>query len=198
MFGYEALYQDGKECVAHDYVTLKEGEDSFMEVVTPSTYGCSYKDGAIDVTLLRTTTYCAHPTCFGALLEDNIYTKKMDAKLTKFFFRLGLSDEKSLQKKAREFVEPTIGWNFFPTKEEPSSDPLVSISLTNPNIHLVTAKKSVQKKGYILRLENNSSSKQAAILNVGASNISLSFGRYEVKTILYVEGKLLEEKEMLI
>lgn len=198
MFGYEALYEDGKECIAHDYVTLKEGEDSFLEVVTPSTYGCSYQNGAIDLTLLRTATYCAHPTYFGALLEDNIYTKKMDAKFTKFFFRLGLSDEKSLQKKAREFVEPTIGWNFFPTKEEPSSDPLVSISLTNQNIHLVTVKKSVQKDGYIFRLENNSSLEQETALKVGSSSISLSFGRYEVKTILYCEGKLLEEKEMLI
>lgn len=199
MFGYENLYEDGKECIAHDYLTLKESQDSFMELITPSTYGCSYKDGAIDVTLLRTATYCAHPTNFGALLEGNIYTKKMDARLTKFSFRLGLSDESSLQKKAREFVEPTVGWNFFPTKEERPTNALTSLVVTNPDIHLVTFKKAIQKEGYVLRLENNSSSEQGAKVKVNDKNISLRFGKYEVKTVLLdTNGDLSELDEMII
>ncbi len=196
MFGYERLYENGDECVAHDYLTVKNG-NKYLELITPNTYGCSYENGVMMVTLLRTASYCAHPTNFGPLLEKNIYVKKIDAKLTKFQFRLTTSDETSLKRKAREVIDKPYALNVFPTIDV-KKDNGFQIVMDNHNINVPTIKKGVQKDGYIIRLENNSSLKQRCRLYVGSSSIDLDFGKYEVKTISYADGKLQEEEEMII
>ena len=196
MFGYEKLYEDGNECIAHDYLTVKNG-DKYLQLITPSTYGCSYKDGTMVVTLLRTASYCAHPTYFGPLLEKNIYVKKMDAKLTKFNFRLTVSEESELKRKARQVIDKPYALNVFPTVDT-KDDNGIEIVTTNKNINTVTVKKSIQKDGYIIRLENNCSLKQDCSLSVGTATIDLNFGKYEVKTVLYANGKLEEQGEMII
>ena len=196
MFGYENLYEDGNECIAHDYLTLKNG-DRYLELITPTTYGCSYKNGVMMITLLRSASYCAHPTYFGPLLEKNIYVKKIDAKLTEFSFRLTTSDESSLKRKAREIIDKPYALNVFPTIDT-KEDNGFQIVTSNSNINAVTVKKGLQKEGYIIRLENNSSLDQECLLLVGAKKIDLHFGKYEVKTVSYSDNDLKEEKEMYI
>lgn len=196
MFGYEPLYEDGNECVAHDYLTLKN-EDKYLQLITPSTYGCSYKDGTMMVTLLRTASYCAHPTYFGPLLEKNIYVKKIDAKLTKFSFRLTVSKEEELKHKAREFIDKPYALNVFPTVDV-KTDNGFSIITSNKNINVVTIKKAIQKEGYIIRLENNSSLKQDCEVRINNHNKNLKFNKYEVKTVLFDKDKIEELDEMII
>lgn len=196
MFGYEALYENRDECVAHDYLTLRN-DDKYLQLITPSTYGSSYKDGTIMVSLLRSASYCAHPTDFGPLLEENIYAKKIDAKLTKFNFRLTISKEEELKRKAREIIDKPYALNVFPTIDSKDDNGLV-MSMNNKNINTVTIKEGIQQKGYIIRLENNSNKTQQCCFKIGNASIDLTFIKYEVKTIVYTDSKLTESTEMII
>ena len=63
---------------------------------------------------------------------------------------------------------------------------------------MVTVKKGAQIDGYLLRMQNNSEEEADDELLVGSSTIKLHFHKYEVKTILYKDGKLKELEEMLI
>lgn len=197
MFGFEKLYENGDECVAHNYLTLKQEDGNFIQLITPSTYGSSYKDNKMMITLLRSATYCAHPTYNGPIVPDNIYLKKIDSGLRSFDFRLTISKEEELKKKADLFIEKPYCLNVFPTKEEKIDNGL-EVYIDNPNINLVTMKKGEQIDGYIIRLQNNASFSQKTTLKIGTQTILLVFNKYEVKTIVYDDNSLKEKDEMYI
>jgi hypothetical protein len=54
------------------------------------------------------------------------------------------------------------------------------------------------KEEYIARLCNNSSKNADTILFGFEEQIGLEFGKYEVKTVLFKDGKWLEIDEMII
>ena len=68
----------------------------------------------------------------------------------------------------------------------------------NPNINMVTIKKGVQIDGYLFRMQNITDGLMDDVLTVGETKINLHFNKYEVKTILYKDGKLEEINQMLI
>ena len=59
-------------------------------------------------------------------------------------------------------------------------------------------KKGEQFNGYIVRLQNNSSISQDDTIYFGKQSLSLSFDKYEVKTVVYDGTNLKEIAEMLI
>lgn len=197
MFGFEKLYENGDECVAHNYLTLKQDDNSYIQLITPSTYGSSYKNNNMMVTLLRSATYCAHPVYGAPIVPENIYLKKIDSGMRSFDFRLTISKEEELKKKADLFIEKPYCLNVFPTKDE-KADNGFEINIDNSNINLVTIKKGDQIDGYVIRMQNNSSIPQNATLQFGQKTILLKFNKYEVKTIIYKDNKLKESSEMLI
>lgn len=197
VFGRETLYNDGRECIAHDYVAVKNGENTFLQVITPSTYASSYKNGEIRVTLHRGVAYCAHPMGKRPLLKKNIFIPRIDQGQCDYSFRLCVAQENELQKNANEFIESPYALNVFPTVDE-KMDNGFEIITDNPNIRVVTIKQAVQTEGYLVRLFNNSENGTTTELTCGAGKITLNFGRFEVKTVLFNQDGLLETEEMLI
>lgn len=196
VFGRENLYEDGRECVALNFVAKKCG-DKYLEIVTPSTFASSCKDGEIRFTLHRAATYCAHPVPDRPLLRDNIFTPKIDQHQCDYSFRLQIANENELSKNAREFIEKPYAQNIFPTVDE-RTDNGFEIVTDNGNIDVVTIKKSEQKNGYIVRLFNNSEKEAATVLKCGNAEKNFVFGKFEVKTVLYNENGLTEFTEMYI
>ena len=72
------------------------------------------------------------------------------------------------------------------------------IKIENSNITLIALKKSIDNKKYIIRLLNNQMNSDKAILKVGEKSIHLSFGRYEVKTVIYDNNNLYESNVLEI
>ena len=85
----------------------------------------------------------------------------------------------------------------FPTIDE-KDDNGFTVSGDNANISFVTLKKARQASGYIARLQNNSENAAQETVKFGNKSINLTFGKYEVKTVIYDGDKLYESKEMLI
>lgn len=196
IFGREGLFTDGRECVAHNFVAVKK-DGKYLQIVTPSTYGSSYVEGEVRLTLHRGAAYCAHPVPDRPLFRENIYVKKIDQAQRDYCFRLDVSDEKSLQKNADLFTEKPYALNIFPTVDV-KTDNGAEISTSNGEISVVTIKKGVQTDGYIFRLQNNGETENETDLRCCAAKLRLSFSAYEVKTVVYKDGKLTEIREMLI
>ena len=101
-----------------------------------------------------------------------------------------------MERLATEFNQKPVVVNAFPDGKGENSQGFVEVS--NPNVTLVAMKKSQQSEGYVLRFLNNSSQQARSTVYVLGTEITLTFGKYEVKTLLYREGRLEEVAEMLI
>ena len=197
VFGKEELFSDGRECIAQNFVALKKDSGEYLEVVTPDNFGSSYNGKEICLTLLKTATYCAHPVPNRPLLQEGRFISKVDQGQRDFQFRIDTAKESELKAKADLFTEKTYALNVFPTIDE-KDDNGFTISRENPGISFVTLKKARQTKGYIMRLQNCSEKTARDTVKFGNRKLELSFGKYEVKTVIYNGETLYESKEMII
>ena len=197
MFGKEPLFMDGRECISHNYLAIKYGNDDYLEIIKPDNYASSYKDGVLALTLLRTASYCAHPIPDRPLIRENIFIDKVDQGQRDFHFSIQVSNEKDLKHRSDLFVEKPYCLNIFPTIDS-TTDNHLEIKTRNPNINMVTIKKGIQIDGYLFRMQNSSCESIDDELFVGNSSLKLTFSKYEVKTIVYQNGLLKEIKDMLI
>ncbi len=196
VFGTEELFMNGRECIAHNFIALQNG-DKYLEVLTPDSFASSYKDDVAKITLLRNVTYCAHPVPNRPLVLENIFLPKVDQGQKSYRFRLMPSKEESLQKNADIFQEKPYALNIFPTIDK-KVDNGYEIKTNNPEIAVVTIFKAQQADGYVIRLQNNSSKQAETTLTLGDRSILLHFNKYEVKTVLHSKQKTEEISEFII
>ena len=72
------------------------------------------------------------------------------------------------------------------------------LSISNKNIFLTTFKKMVGEDSFVLRLLNNSPENEKTEFTLNSAKISLSFGAFEAKTVIYNENGMQEINEMKI
>lgn len=192
-FGTEELFHDGREVISHRF-TAVESDDKYVAIFDKSRYGGHFEDGTLYLSLVRGTTYCAHPIEDRLLIPDDRFTRKMDQSEHNYFFRLSVCDEIDLDRKANEFNRKPYAVNVFPLGEKDTENKF-DVNVSNKNISLVTMKKSNKKDGYILRLINNYKEAQETSITVGGQTQNVVFGKYEVKTFFYDEN--LTELDMM-
>ena len=195
-FGTDKLFTDARENVAHRFIALDTG-DKCVSLMNTGVYGSHFESNALYMSLVRGVTYCAHPIGERELIPSNRFTKKIDQGESNYSFRLCVTDRELLERRAQEFTMKPLALNIFPI---PSSKELndLEISLSGNAISMPTVKKSYGKDSVIFRLLNNTQSEQSSRLKVGNAHIDLTFGKYEVKTVVYENGKLTESYELLI
>ena len=93
------------------------------------------------------------------------------------------------------FTQKPYALNFYPhgNGEKRESSP---VQLSNPQISL-SAFRKVAENAYMVRLINNYKEETTCDCTVFGQSLKLSFGKYEVKTLLYESGVLKEQKSML-
>ena len=198
VFGTEELYQDGREVVAQRFVGIKEnGNDSYLSLMNNCLYGHSFENGELRVSLVRGAGYCVHPMDDKPFISDTEYVDRLDQGETEFEFRLSIAKENELETKAMIFNQKPYALNMFPTSKG-RVDGKVLVQLDNQNIALTAFKKKNKEDSYILRLFNNSSTGQEGQITLGNAEKKLSFGAYEVKTLVYNQQSISESFEMLI
>ncbi len=190
VFGTEPLYMDGRECVAHNFVAMKTG-DEYLQILTPDSFGSSYSNGEIRLTLLRNATYVAHPVKNRPLVRENIFLPSIDQGQHSYRLRLQPAMEQELQMNADLFTERPMAMNIFPTIDRKAGS-AYEVTTSNPAISLVTMFKAHQTEGYLMRLQNNTSGMASTAVQCGTARINLDFGKYEVKTVRLLAGRLEE------
>ncbi len=195
-FGTQELFTDGRENVAHRFVALDMGEKcvSFMNT---SVYGSHFENNALYMSLVRGVTYCAHPIGERELIPSDRFTKKIDQGENNYSFRLTVTNRSQLERKASEFISKPYALNIFPIPNSKSLSSL-DIRVGGEVISLVTMKKAYDKDAVIFRLINNTPCTEKSYIKVNNTQLDLSFGKYEVKTVVYENGALTESYELLI
>ena len=187
-FGTEVLYRDGRENVAQRFVGLRGEDGAVTALFNRGTYGSSYENGVLSMSLLRGASYCAHPINSRPIIPSDKFVKKIDMGERDFFFRLDRVGEASLERLAWEYNIPPYACNVFPAESGLSdavpAAPVVP-TVSDHEIVLITMKKQHGADAYLLRLLNNCAQEKDCVLSVGGKSVSLRFGRYEVKTVRY-------------
>ena len=195
-FGTEELYMDGRENVSHRFVAVDNGEKCLV-LMNDSVYGSHFEKDALYTSLVRGVTYCAHPIGERELIPADRFTKKVDQGENRFAFRLGVVDRSQLERATQEFTQKVYALNIFPTPRtaEPKT---FDVALGDDTVSLVAMKKADGRTGILFRLLNNTDKSVETHLTVYGTRLPLSFGKYEVKTVLYENGELTEMDQLII
>ena len=162
-----------------------------VTVINNGTYGGSFENGMIKISLLRTAVYSAHPVeNVGLASEDRLYDH-IDMGERSFKFRI-FTNEKYADYEAEIFNQPPYVLAMFPSGDGEKTYP--TVKLDNKNIVLSALKD--YDGGTLLRLYNSANSKQVCSLKAGEENRGISFNPFEVKTFVKTEDEL-KETDML-
>lgn len=110
---------------------------------------------------------------------------------------MSVVDRNKLERAAQEFTQKPYALNIFPTKTEREKRNFF-VALEDETVSLVTMKKADERDALVFRLLNNSEERVETVFKVEGASLPLRFGKYEVKTVLYENGKLKESEQLLI
>ena len=144
---------------------------------------------------MRGAGYCVHPMPDKPFFSDYMYVERIDQGERNFDFKLTFAREDALENMAAEFNQKPFALNIFPC-EKAKEDKGVSVFVENPCISLSALKKEYHGEKYVVRLFNNSSTVVNTSVSIGKVSMPLSFGKFEVKTLLYDGKEITEAKEL--
>ena len=192
-FGTQEYGRETEECSQRFVGIEKDGK--VLAVFKDGTYGCSVEDGKLYLNLLNGSVYCAHPVGDLPIIDETRFNRYIDLGRHEYTFRLEVCKESELEKKATAFTQKPYALNFYPhgngVKKEVSP-----VRISAQDISL-SAFRKVGVNTYMVRLVNNNKDGVVCDCTVFDKSISLSFGKYEVKTLLYENGDLREHASML-
>ena len=177
---------------------MLENDEKALVLMNNGVYGSHYENGALYMSLVRGVTYCAHPIGERPLMPLDRYTKKMDQGLSRFSFRLGVMEKRLVERETAVFVQKPYGLNIFPVASGPVCEKAFDVSLLDDTVSLSAMKKADGREAVLFRLLNNTANAVTTALAVNESTLPLTFGAYEVKTVLFENGCLTEQSELMI
>lgn len=187
-FGREPLHTDGGEATFHTWCGVMSRETTAPEgffVVNTGTYGGSFDEGQIRITLLRTPVYSAHPFGDRPLTPKDRTLDRIDFGERELDFRL-TTVAPDLQGELLNL--PAYALCFFPSGTGESRGEL--LHLDTESVLLSTVK--AHGDGMLLRLYNALERENQAALTVAGQTYSLTFAPFEVKGLVWDRNGLHE------
>lgn len=178
-FGSEELLKEEKEVFYQKWCGLFEQEKGFA-VMNNGTYGGSCKDNTLQISLLRTPVYSAHPIYDRQIAETDRNHEHMDMGEREFSYRI-TTDVQQLDAKAEIYNQPVYALSFFPSGHGTVKDTMVEI--TNKNLLLTRYTKQV-------RIYNASELAQEGNLKFSNQTYALKLQPFEYQTFEWKQGKL--------
>lgn len=189
-YGREILKDKFEENVSQKYIIVYDDKNA-VSVSNKGTYGSSYDDGELKITLLRSPSHCAHPVGERQVVPQDRLMPYVDIGERCFSFRFDFGDRNDIlnivPRKSLEFnVEPVI-LSFYPTGT--GNKPADSFEIINSDtIQMTALKKSYKSESVIIRLYNPTDEIQHATIKFGECLFDLSFSKFEIKTVEFSDG----------
>ncbi len=192
-FGTQTYAENMEQC-SQRFVGVKAG-DKLLTLFKDGTYGCSLENGKLYVDLLNGSVYCAHPIGDLPIIDEERFQRYIDLGRHEFTFRLEICDESDAERKATAFTQKPYALNFYPhgTGEKRETAP---ITLSDKTVSLSCFRKT-DADTFMVRLFNNTPENKTCDCAIFDKTLPLSFGKYEVKTLLWRSGELTEQTSML-
>jgi alpha-mannosidase len=203
MFGREPL-KHGEETVSQKWVMLHEkASGGTLAVLNKGTYGASYAEGELGITLLRSAGYAASDSVMGKALREEQWAPRMEQGERYYQFKItaGREEElgKYLDRMAQAYNEEPYGFAYCPPgygNEEIPHNENGFIRIDNPRVILSAMKQSEDRNGYILRLYESMGTDTTATISLLNNRIQekITFKAFEIKTyfLSVAEEKLTE------
>lgn len=181
MFGTDETHKEGKESVFQKWCGLKDNTHS-INILNSGTYGGSFEDNEIRISLLRTPIYSAHPVERVKLVGEEKSYERIDMGERDFSFRICVN-EKYTDCEAEVFNQKPYVLAFFPSGAGEKTDNGIELD----NKHIILSGLKDTDTGRIIRLFNSTNEEQVCNLYG-----SINFGPFEVKTFRLEKEKLIE------
>ncbi|MBR2022029.1 MAG: alpha-mannosidase [Clostridia bacterium] len=199
-YGREILKDNLDENVSQRYITLT-GSGKGICAINNGVYGSSFdkNEGVLNITLLRSPSYCAHPIFDGKVhrkvMPQDRYMPYIEQGERDFSFRFELGTEKEIldtaARSARHFNMPPMVYSFYPTGV--GEKPVSPMEITESEIvECTTLKMADNGDGYIIRLFNPTAEKQSCKVTFMGKSVNVNFGIYEIKTLRATKEKIFE------
>lgn len=192
-FGTQTYTENLEEC-SQRFVGVEMG-DKVLAVLKDGMYGCSLEDGKLYINLLNASVYCAHPVGELPIIDPDEFNRYIEQGRHEFKLRLIVCDREELEREALNFTQKPYALNFYPHGEGKTHE-VAPVEISDDKIVLSCFRKS-DDETFMIRLFNNFDADKKCALRVFDKSIDLDFGKYEVKTMLYKNGKLYENDSML-
>ncbi len=175
-YGREELLKEEKEITFQKWCAFKDDNKAFA-IMNKSTYGGSGIDNTLNVTLMRTPVYSAHPINSRPITDNDRFHNHIDMGERDFSYRL-TPDLENIDTEAEIFNQPPYALSFFPSGNGEKLDNGIEIS--NKEIVLSCYKKNEQGN-YLLRLFNSSDNNETATLFINGKVKEINFTPFEAK-----------------
>ena len=188
-YACDEFERNGEEITAHRFIGVEDGEN-LLYVANDCAYSFSADGDDLYVTLLRGIAYCAHPIGDRPLFKKDRFLPYVETGRHTFRFRIGYCKRCEAENAVQEFVNKREGLNYFPHGERKERK---KFEISNRAISLSAC--YYEDGEYVLRLFNNNAAAETVRIGCGGVTAEWSFGKYEVKTVLF-NGKRFEEKKI--
>lgn len=189
-FGKEGLLKEEKEVTYQKWCGLFEHGNGFA-VINNGTYGGSAVDGRMNISLMRTPVYSAHPIRDRKLTDSDINHDHIDLGEREFEYRL-TTEIDHLDKAAEIFNQRPVALSFFPSGAKSKKETEIAVD----NDDVILTRLSNRCDDTVMRLFNSSENKTTANITLGGIKTKVEFTPFEVKTFC-VNGSQLSERDMI-
>lgn len=176
VFGREPLLKGNKEVCFQKWCALSNGKHS-LAVLNRGTYGGSADGNFMNLSIIRTPVYSAHPIMEREITEHDRWNEHIDLGESNFSFRM-CTDMKYIDFDAEIFNKEIFAMSFFPPESKGCKTNTFSID----NKNIILSRYVNNNDDILVRMFN--SSNEDTVVNIAADNgnYSVSFTPYEVKT----------------
>lgn len=184
VFGREMVPQDGGEYPMQRFLRFENG----LCVLNSGTFSCMADGERTYFTLLNGSCYCAHKIDDRPLIDYTRFILPTEAGIHHFEYRIGWLPQSEEESAAIRFNQRYYALNHFPHgKGRQVCDKLFE---TDEKIALISLRKTAE--GCKIRLFNNSKNETVTLVKLAGISAELHFSKFEVKTLLIRDGKILE------
>lgn len=202
MFGREEFIGPGEK-IAQKWVMVQDKKtDRALAVINDGTYGVSYENQELGLTLLRSAGYSAADFTMGKTLTEEQWIPRMEQGERFYHFRI-LGDrikeiENNVDREAQAFNEQPYGFSYCPPGEGKPDGPFISVD--NPRVIVSAFKKAVNFDGFILRLYESTGKAAEAEVSIldGKIRGNIKLNPFEIKTYKIEAGSgMMMETDMI-